>query len=175
MKNTITTIFALALSTSAYAADMPSGKAAPVAPTAAVSSTNTYVGVNIGADVTDGVNKQAPTAFGAVLGRKVVSFGSIGISGEAAYDYTKGGGKLATGNLITSYSFGPFSPYALGGVGYRWAALPGVKDEYIWNVGGGIKFAVTSAIDLDARYRHVENFDYKRPEDRVSVGVNYKF
>jgi opacity protein-like surface antigen len=88
---------------------------------------------------------------------------------------------MVSGNALVSYAFGPFSPYALGGVGYRFvdSKLPvrvgGPKNEAVWAAGGGIKFAVTSAIELDARYHRVEKFDYKRPEDRMSLGVNYKF
>jgi opacity protein-like surface antigen len=179
MKNTITTIFALALSTSAYATDVPSGKAAPKAPTPVFVSADNYVGVNVGANVTDGVNKQAPTAFGVLAGRKVLGFGPMGFTAEAAYDYTKGNTNMVSGNALVSYTVGPFSPYALGGVGYRWvdSKLPASlsKDQAVWSAGGGVKFAVTTAIELDARYRRVENFDYKGAEDRVSLGVNYRF
>ena len=181
MKNTITTIFALALSTSAYATDVPSGKVAPKAPVPVFVSADNYIGVNVGANVTDGVNKQAPTAFGVIAGRKVLGFGPMGFTAEAAYDYTKGNTNMVSGNALVSYTFGPFSPYALGGIGYRFvdsklpARVGGPKNEAVWSAGGGIKFAITSAIELDARYHRVENFDYKRPEDRVSLGVNYKF
>jgi opacity protein-like surface antigen len=85
---------------------------------------------------------------------------------------------MVSGNALVSYAFGPFSPYALGGVGYRFVdtkRVGGPKDEAVWAAGGGIKFAITSAIELDARYRRVENFDFKGIEDRMSLGVNYKF
>jgi opacity protein-like surface antigen len=178
MKNTITTIFALALSTSAYATDVPNGKVAPNAPVSAFVSAGNYIGVNVGANVTDGINEQAPIALGLLIGHKVLDFGPIGLTAEAAYDYTEGNTNMVSGNALVSYAFGPFSPYVLGGVGYRWVdskRIGGAKDEAIWTVGGGIKVAFTAAIELDARYRHVENFDFKDTEDRVSLGVNYRF
>jgi opacity protein-like surface antigen len=105
----------------------------------------------------------------------------MGFTAEAAYDYTKGNTNMVSGNALVSYTFGPFSPYALGGFGYRFvdnklpARVGGPKNEVVWSAGGGVKFAVTSAIELDARYRRVENLDFKHPEDRMSLGVNYKF
>jgi opacity protein-like surface antigen len=68
--------------------------------------------------------------------------------------------------------FIPVVPYALAGVGYR---LSDAKNEPIFNVGAGLKYEITSNIDLDVRYRYVSDFDRKAYNNAVTVGGAYKF
>jgi opacity protein-like surface antigen len=175
MKHTIAALALIATAASAMAADVPSRAepAAPKAPTA-LSDKSFYVGFNAGALVTDGFKKDAPYSVGVVGGYKVFGFGPVGLTAEAAYDYDKNKNHTVAGNAIGSYKIGALTPYALAGVGYR-NYHDATKDEAIWNVGGGVKYALTSAFELDGRYRRIEGFNSKNIEDRATVGVNYKF
>ena len=176
MKHTIAALALIATTASAIAADVPS-RAEPAAPKApvSVSDKNLYVGFNAGALVTDGFNKNAPYSVGVVGGYKVFGFGPAGLAVEGAYDYDKNKNNTVTGNVIGSYKIGALTPYALAGAGYRYYDARGAKDEAVWNVGGGVKYAITSSFDVDARYRRFEGFDSKKTEDRVTLGVNFKF
>jgi len=171
MRNTLAALAVVLGATSAVAADLP-GKSAPAAPAPIFTSKAFYAGVNAGGVVTDGFNTDAPWTIGVVGGYNVVSLGPIGVAAEGTYDYKKGGTNDVAGNVVGGYKFGSFTPYALVGVGYRWADI---KNEAIWNVGGGVKYSLSSTLDIDGRYRRVDNFDRNSAEDRVSVGVNYKF
>jgi opacity protein-like surface antigen len=171
MRNTIAALAAVFGATSAMAADLP-GKSAPAAPSPIFASKSFYAGVNGGAIVTDGINVNAPWTVGVVGGYNITSIGPIGIAAEGTYDYTKDNTNDVAGNIVGGYSFGSVTPYALAGVGYRFADI---RNEAIWNVGVGVKVAVTSSIDVDTRYRRVDNLDRTGGEDRVTVGVNYKF
>jgi opacity protein-like surface antigen len=45
-------------------------------------------------------------------------------------------------------------------------------------VGGGVRYAVTDNVELDARYRNVRAFNTTvrdRSSDIISVGVNWRF
>jgi opacity protein-like surface antigen len=174
MKHTIAALALIVTTASAMAADIPS-RAEPAAPKIPVfaSDKNFYVGLNAGALVTDGFNKNAPYTFGVVGGYNVVGFGPAGVAVEAAYDYDKNKNNTFSGNVIASYKIGALTPYALAGAGYRY--YDARANEAIWNVGGGVKYAITSSIDADARYRRIEGFDSKNAEDRATLGVNYKF
>jgi opacity protein-like surface antigen len=176
MKHTIAALALIATTASAMAADVPS-RAEPAAPKAPaiLSDKSLYVGFNAGALVTDGFNKNAPYSVGVVGGYKVFGFGPVGVTAEGTYDYDKNKNNTFTGNVIGSYKIGALSPYALAGAGYRYYDARATKDEAIWNVGGGVKYAITSSIDADARYRRIEGFDSKNKEDRATFGLNFKF
>jgi len=175
MKHTIAALALIATTASAMAADVPS-RAEPAAPKAPaiLSDKSIYVGFNAGALVTDGFNKNAPYSVGVVGGYKVFGFGPVGVTAEGAYDYDKNKNNTFTGNVIGSYKIGALTPYALAGAGYR-NYHDATKDEAVWNVGGGVKYAITSSIDADARYRRFEGFDSKNTEDRATLGLNFKF
>jgi opacity protein-like surface antigen len=175
MKHTIAALALIATAASAMAADVPS-RAEPAAPKAPaiLSDKSIYVGFNAGALVTDGFNKNAPYSLGVVAGYKVFGFGPVGVTAEGAYDYDKNKNNTFTGNVIGSYKIGALTPYALAGAGYR-NYHDATKDEAVWNVGGGVKYAITSSIDADARYRRFEGFDSKNTEDRATFGLNFKF
>jgi opacity protein-like surface antigen len=177
MKKTIVA-FALALSTvTAAASDAPSvpSRSNPIAPTAsAVSAPKFWVGVNAGGLVNNGINgiQDAPWNVGVTGGYNFFKLGPIGLAVEGTYDYKKGDTQDVAGNVVGSVAFGSLAPYALAGVGYRWADI---KNEKIWNVGGGVKYSFARNIEIDARYRRVEDWDRTKHDDRVTFGVNYKF
>jgi len=178
MNKTIVAL-ALALSTvTAAATDLPSKTApsAPASPFGGLVTPNGWVGVNAGGSVADSINTNTPWNVGVVGGYNVVKFGPMGLGVEGTYDYRKGNVQTVMGNAVGSFAFGSFTPYVLAGVGYQWDKS-GRKaiDEKVWNYGGGLKYSLTSSIELDARYRRIEDWDRKRSDDRGTVGVNYKF
>lgn len=179
MKKTLVA-FAMAISTvSAFATDtssIPSRRDA-IAPIASVvSEPKMWIGVNAGGTVTDGINRNAPWSIGVVGGYNIVKLGPVGLGVEGTYDYKKGDTQTVFGNLLTSFSVGSFKPYVLAGVGYRWDnSQIFAINESVWNIGAGVKYSVVRNIELDVRYRHMENWDRKRPDDRATLGVNYKF
>lgn len=175
MRKTIAAL-AVLISTSAMATDLPS-RAAPAAPAPLpimAATPSFYVGGNFGGIVTDGINKDTPWSIGGVAGYRAFDFGPLGISAEGTVDYNKNKDKDVIGNGVVSYSTGIFglTPYVLGGVGYRWSD---VKNEAIWNAGAGVRVSITDSIDVDTRYRRTNNFDNNRAEDKVTLGVIYKF
>lgn len=175
MKKTICAI-ALVLSTAtAFATDTSSipSRTNPIAPVGgSLVEPKMWVGVNAGISATDGINSDAPWSVGAVAGYNVVRLGPLGLGIEGTYDYKKGVTQDISGNVLASLKFGSFSPYGLAGIGYRWAD---VKNEKTWTVGGGVKYAVSRNIEVDTRYRRIEDWDRARPDDRVTIGVNFKF
>lgn len=163
---------ALGMVSAASAADLPSRKFAPAAPVV-VSAPRTpfFVGLNAGA-----TTKTENGIVGAVAGYEFNQY----VRTEATYDHYFGrdipGQNLTqdvvAGNLIAQYSFGPVTPYVLAGAGYRWAA---VKSEAIYNVGGGVRYALTDNVELDGRYKYVSNFNNNRTDNVFTVGFNVKF
>jgi hypothetical protein len=176
MYKLITSFVALVAASGATAADLPS-KTNAVAPKAVVadSEKNVYGGLSGGFVVTDGLNKNSPWAVGLVGGYNVYRFAGVTVAGEADYDYTKGDVNTFTLNSVVNYDTGFVTPYVFGGVGYRNESH---RDRNVYNYGGGLKYAISSSIDLDGRFRRTDDLKSKttnKAEDRVSLGVNYKF
>lgn len=169
----------MAMSTVAYATDLPS-KSQPKAPApvASASSTPFFVGVSGGSFTTDSTLDWSKINNLGVKGG--YEFNSL-FRAEVAYDYnheavTVSGDKkpthLVATNGVAQYKFGPVTPYALAGVGYRMNKL---NDEYIFNVGGGVRYDVAKNFEADLRYRYVADFDRAREDNILSAGFNYKF
>jgi opacity protein-like surface antigen len=167
----------LFLSTVAVAADIPSRNAPlpPVRPVFVETVKPFFVGVHAGTTNYDQKFWSDNTEFRANVraGYELSPYARI----EANYDYGHNSvsefrTNTVTGNLIGQYRFGSIVPYALVGGGYRWS---GIKNEPVYNVGGGVRYDLTSRFEVDARYRYVANFDNRRDENVVTLGVNYKF
>jgi opacity protein-like surface antigen len=166
----------LALSSVVLAGDLPS-KTAPAGPSAPslFSETSYYVGGFIGSET-----KKVEPWYGALrggvnAGYNVTSFAAV----EAAYEYQYSPVSALRSNTVYANGVGqlkvpfiPVVPYALAGVGYR---LSDAKNEPVFNIGGGVKYEVTSNIDLDVRYRYVSDFDRKLHSNAVTLGAAYKF
>ena len=184
MQKTILTALALVGSAAvAMAGDLPSRKTAPLPPTdRPVADTQYYVGGNVGGDI----GGQGAFSGGAVAGWTPFRFLSV----EGAYDFQypnsnyPGTGKTDYKNQLTisalpQYTFNsvPFTAYALAGVGYSWNAV--TRSNAIYQVGGGVKYNVTRNWDVDTRYRYVNSFNEginsAKPENRLTIGLNYKF
>lgn len=183
MQKTILTALALVASTAAFAGDLPSRKTAPLPPTDRPAvELPYYVGVNVGGDI----GGQGAFSGGAVAGWTPFRFLSV----EAGYDFQYPNssygltGKTDYKNQLTisalpQYTFNnvPFTAYALAGIGYSWNAV--TRDNAIYQVGGGVKYNVARNWDVDARYRYVNSFNEgvnsAKPENRLTLGVNYRF
>ena len=181
MQKTIVTALAFLASTVvASATDLPSKKA-PAVPVFAQSQY--YVGGNLGA--TTGSDRVY--SGGAVAGWNVLPFLAV----EGTYDLsrpdTKVGGKYNY-QSTTAVNAVPkvvvpgtdFSVYGIAGLGYRYNSVESVKNYSVYNIGGGVRYEFSKSIDVDGRYRRVEaleekNRTAKSAEDRVTLGLNYKF
>ena len=169
----------MAMSTVAYATDLPS-KSQPKAPAtvASASSTPFFVGISGGSFTTDStLDWSKINNLGVKGGYELHSL----FRAELAYDYNHKAvridGKdtpshLVATNGVAQYKFGSVTPYALIGGGYRMNKL---KDEYIFNVGGGVRYDVAKNFEADLRYRYVADFDRVREDNILSAGFNYKF
>ena len=167
----------LFLSTAAIAADIPSRNApqSPARPIFVEIVKPFFVGVHAG---TTNYNQNLwsdNTEFRANVrgGYEFSPYARV----EANYDYGYSDvsafrTNTVTGNLIGQYRFGSVVPYVLVGGGYRWS---GIKNEAVYNVGGGVRYDLTSRFEVDARYRYVADFNNRRDENVVTLGVNYKF
>ena len=118
--------------------------------------------------------------LGVAGGLEVFGFGPMGIGAEGTYDMTKktssGYQHDVFGNGIISYKVEGFgvTPYALLGAGYRWDTVVGNEAKYNW--GGGIKLALSKAIDVDLRARRISSYKGDTPDnDKVTIGVKFKF
>jgi opacity protein-like surface antigen len=192
MKNTLASLLAsVAMIATAVAADLPS-KAAPAAPTAAsvFGLDGFYVGANTGGNFAKpshaGVDN-TPYTLGVVGGYEWNRY----FRTEATFDYTSknspvttNSGETVFANAIIQYPAGyGFIPYALAGVGVGYntwgngkgGLVAGAKELY--NVGGGVRYAISKNIELDARYRYINNINSTKVENNnvVTFGANYKF
>jgi hypothetical protein len=163
--------------TAVNAADVPS-KSVPLPPTnpTTVASTTYFAGVHIGSNASINQDLWYGSLRGAVRGGWEFSeYARV----EGNYDFawserSADRSHTVTTNLIGQYKIGyvPVTPYVLAGVGYRWT---GVKDEPVYNVGAGVRYDITSNIEVDGRYRYITDKDRKRDSNVVSIGANYKF
>lgn len=157
--------------TAVQAADLPS-KNVPLPPIRPVAAelpfyVGAFVGANIGTDNWTGDNR-----VGAVAGWQPYRYLRV----EGAYEYGWNGGNARTSNSLVAnaigqYPVGNFTPYALVGTGYRWS----FNDEGIWNVGAGVRYAITKNIETDLRYRYVSNYTTTNHQNVVTLGLNYRF
>ena len=188
MKKTIMAMVAtLAMVSAAGATDLPSRRpaAAPVAASVDYPS-NWYAGVNAGS--TAGTDKFSFDGSRGVIGGVVGYMANPFLRVEGDFTNRFSGsntkdGQMATANAIVQHSIPgtAFTPYVLGGVGYGWNYYGNRKGDAaaLWNVGGGVRYAVNKSWELDARYKYVQQFrkfgtDHFN-ENVVTVGANYRF
>jgi opacity protein-like surface antigen len=167
---------ALLVSTATMAADLPRvGPMPPIRPVFVESVMPFFVGIHVGTTNYDQKFWSNNSEFRANVrgGWEFSPYARV----EANYDYgysgvSAGRTNTITGNLIGQYRFGSIVPYVLVGGGYRWS---GFKNESVYNVGGGVRYELTSRFEVDARYRYVADFNNRRDENVMTLGVNYKF
>lgn len=161
MKKLLIIATVLGLSSSAMAADLT--KKVPLPPVRSEASVPFFVGINAG-DVYESDNY----TLGATAGVEL----SDNFAAELAYDHDHdNNADLFAGNILIQTERSFITPYVLGGVGHRWAD----QDEYIWNVGGGAKVALTDTIDFDVRYRHIVGYDTEQEDNVITGGIVFRF
>jgi len=170
MNKTLITLAAVLVSGVAAAGDLPSRKTAPLPPERPVEDSGFYAGVRGGVVFSDNITA------GVGAGYQFNKF----VRAEANYDYLNNDNNRTNGltsnigtvNMIGQYQVSVFTPYVLAGIGYRWSDA---KNEPVWNVGAGARYAVTENVELDARYRYISSFQNERQGNAFTLGLNYKF
>lgn len=174
-KSIMPAVAALFLGSSAIAADLPKRTVAPLPPVVdrTVSEPQFFVGGFAGVGSTDWSNLTSDNArVGVVAGWQPIRY--IRLEGVYEYGWKDAHGKHSNslfGNVIAQYPVGAFTPYALVGTGYRWSTV----NETVWNVGGGVRYAITSNVEADLRYRYVSDYNTRNHENVVTLGLNYRF
>ena len=186
MKNFIAAALLALTASSAIAGDLPNKKATPTPPArpAVEAPESWYVGVNAGGNVN--VNRSIgdnPANFGGVVGYKINPTFAVEatIDEQLKKNKDKAQTRVATNVVVSPFGavYG-FTPYALAGVGVQNHDFinNGVKNgnKAIYNVGGGVKYAIAKNWEADARYRYVARWsDGSKDSNIVSIGLNYKF
>ena len=137
----------------------------------AAEDTGFYVGGNLGTTV----NNNQRVDLGFNTGYQISPF----VRGELTYDYRKfdrANNNVMVNAIVQLPTGTPFTPYVLVGTGI---AVSGSQSEMAYNVGGGLRVAVTDNVELDTRYRYTDTFKanaFNRPGDNsFTLGVNYRF
>jgi opacity protein-like surface antigen len=182
MQKTILTAIAFLASTAvASATDLPSKTAAPSGPIP--TFTQYYVGGSIGGNL----DKATVYSGGAVAGWNALPFLAV----EGTYDLSRPKEKVGKEynyentvavNVVPQYKV-PFvdaTAYGFAGLGYRWNTASTVADHSVYNVGVGLKYEFAKNLELDGRYARIDVVEKKfkaaaPAEDRVTMGVSYKF
>lgn len=158
---------------------------AAMAETKPVVSTNVdqpglYLGGYIGSSTLD----RDRVTVGVNGGYQVNRFLRGEVTLDQAWKTGVGGGTRLMGNAIGQYRIPgtTLTPYVLAGMGYGFDSLGSVRKGIgvpQWNVGAGMRVAVSERVDLDARYRYIEAFNAKTPHNHstnlFTVGATYKF
>ena len=139
-----------------------------------------YVGVNGGFVYLNDVSvEDSQKVLGATVGYQY----NRNLAAELAFTqfFEKDGiaedGQALTVNGIALLPTGTaFTPYALAGVGAGFNGLGDDGDaQAIYNLGAGVRYAVTESVDLDLRYTHVNAWESEIDNDSVTVGAAFKF
>jgi hypothetical protein len=185
MNKLVTAVLALlATAVAANAANLPERKKAPEAPQAPAIQVPAawYVGVNAGGNYRRGDSfGDIPGVSGLVVGRNINSQFAV----EATFDYYfkkdshKENHRGTVNAVYTPVDLFGFRPYALAGVGEEARNFEVVKKgdaRAIYNLGAGVKYAVSKDWETDLRYRFAKDWAGKDHDSNVvTFGVNYKF
>lgn len=153
----------------------------PVPPTVVpVSATRrgVYIGGNVGSTMQDDSDLTAGVVAGYTFYR--------GMSLEMTYDHewrtNQNGGLLMFNGVAELPMHNRVRPYVLGGVGLGFDHYNQNRSDdngtLMYNVGGGVRVALTNNVDLDTRYRYVAPFNTGEGQQDASIltlGVNYRF
>jgi len=125
--------------------------------------------------VTGTVGTQVKGTGDAVVG---VALGSevhknLRVEGAYEYDADSKGNRLFVHALPQAQIPGTtLTPYALVGVGVD---LESLDSRPLYALGGGVRVELTKTMDLDLRYRRVDNTDNTDKRETVTAGVSVKF
>ena len=184
MQKTIVTALAILASTVvASATDLPSKTMAPSAPIPTFTQNQGYIGGNLGGNL----NSARVYSGGAVAGWNALSFLAVEGTYDLSVPQNKVYGKLNYRNTVAVNAVPQYkipgtdiTAYGFGGVGYRWNTASKVADHSVYNVGAGMKYEFVKNFEFDGRYARIDALkaSYRSStssEDRVTLGVNYKF
>ena len=138
-----------------------------------------YVGGTVGSTMQD----TSQTNLGGVAGYQINRFLRV----EGTYDYlptTVGpNGHVLALNGVAQYRIptSVLTPYVLAGVGAgfdSFGTASGGDIQTLFAVGGGVRMAVSTNVELDARYRYISQFGDSlgtANANVVTVGANWRF
>jgi opacity protein-like surface antigen len=144
------------------------------------TNTGFFVGGFIGSSTTDRDRVNIGVNGGYQFNQFLRAEGTF----DHAWKAGVGGGSRVMVNAVGQYRIPStsFTPYVLTGVGYGFDSLGTVKKGGavpLWNVGTGLRYAMTERVDVDLRYRYVQSFNGRNTYDRdahvFTVGAGYKF
>lgn len=169
----LATVATMAFATAAFAADP-----APADPVKA-DRNGIYVGGNLGSST----DNKSRIGVGAVVGYQVMPYARVELDFDHAWR-TQGTGNMVTANVIGQYRIpnSTVTPYVLAGAGYGFDKFGSLKNHgqvALYNVGAGVRVAVSQSVELDARYRNVRPFEANHAASKeqhlFSAGLNYRF
>lgn len=138
--------------------------------------TGLYVGGNLGSSL----DADSRTLMGVVVGGQVHQYLRV----EGTYDYNSrqgSNGQAIMVNAVPQYRIPGtvVTPYALLGAGYGFDAMGNNGDaKPVYNLGLGVRVALSEKWEVDARYRHLNTFtrDFNENDTQMAtVGLNYRF
>jgi opacity protein-like surface antigen len=165
------------VSTAAVAADIPA-RTSPLPPTVTrvQQSQPFFVGIHVGVATPYNGDRLFETDNVRTNLRGGFEFSPYSrVEGNYEYNWNDNSNlrsHTVTTNLIGQYRFGSVVPYILVGGGYRWSNF---KNEPVYNVGGGVRYELTTIFEVDARYRYVTDRNQIRDENVFTLGLNFRF
>ena len=140
-------------------------------------------GIYVGGSVGGGSATKDRVNLGANVGYQIGS----NVRVEADFDHafhTKGSANMVMGNVIAQVRLPDtlVVPYVMTGVGFGYSNFANVKTGEVtplFDVGTGVRVAVSKNVELDVRYRLVRPIEIKNAgtneENIFSAGLSYKF
>lgn len=170
----MTTVAAMMLATTAMAADLPKKTAtSKIPPVVRIAENNYYFGGSLGGRFDNDIDYEQYT-LGVVAGKDVNNV----LGAELTYDYLASDNGNEKGHAVFANGVARLenntnvTPYVLAGVGHGWDRF---NDTSLYNVGVGVRSKITNDVDLDIRYRRINDFDNNNPNDVATVGIIFKF
>lgn len=185
MKKMMIAIAAIAmLAAPALAADLPSKQTQVTTDrqlaAAVANDAHWYVGANLGFNYLDDVSvEDSQKTLGATVGYQY----DRNFAAELAFTQFfekdgvgEDGQALAVNGLALVPTGTAFTPYVLAGIGAGFNGLGDNGDvQPIYNLGAGVRYAVTDAVDLDVRYTRIDAWENPVTTDSVTAGLAFKF
>jgi len=138
-----------------------------------------YVGGSIGSTPQRG----AQTNVGVAAGYQICPYARVEATFDNLWNNVGNNGQMLMVNGIAQYRI-PTSivtPYVLAGAGAGFNNF-GTNNtgnaEMLYNVGAGVRFAVSQNVELDARYRYISHFNTGAAStnaNMLTVGANWRF
>jgi opacity protein-like surface antigen len=144
------------------------------------TATGAYVGGSLGGSPTQSTR----IVTGLQGGYQVMPFARVELDYDHAWTTSKTAGNLLIADAIGQYPIPntKVTPYMLVGAGYgfdNFGQRHSGDAHAVYNLGAGVRMAVSQSVDLDLRYRNVRNFEEHSATHRdmnlFTAGVAYNF